>query len=282
MMPRCLPVFAVALAIPLVLPCLAAAHGTAKEPYGKEEAFLKDIGFDQKLGAEVPLDLAFHDETGEAVTLGSYFGTKPVILLLTYYNCTMLCPVLMDGLIRALRPVSLDMGKQYAMLAVSIDPRESPSIAAKRKELYIQRYDRKGAAEGWHFLTGKAEAIRQLTRAVGFRYVYDATRDEFAHAAGIVILTPHGKVSRYFYGMEFVPRDLRLGLVEAAGNTIGTPVDQVLLYCYHYDPLTGTYGIVIMNVLRLAGSATVLALAGFLLVMIRRERRAGMRPGEAR
>jgi protein SCO1/2 len=282
MMSRCGPAFAVTVALSLALPSLAAAHETPKEPYTREEAFLKDIGFDQKLGAEVPLDLAFRDETGKAVTLGSYFGTRPIILVLTYYNCTMLCPVLMDGLIRALRPVPLDMGKQYAVLAVSIDPRETPPIAAKRKELYIQRSDRGGAAEGWHFLTGKEAAIGKLAQAVGFRYVYDATRDEFAHAAGVVILTPGGKVSRYFYGVEFAPRDLRLGLVEAAGNTIGTSVDQVLLYCYHYDPLTGTYGIVIMNVLRLAGSATVLVLAGFLLLMVRRERRAAMRPGEAR
>jgi len=282
MMPRRAPALAVALAIALAFPAMAGAHAAGKEPYSREEAFLKDISFDQKLGTAVPLDLAFRDETGQAVTLGSYVGTKPIILLLTYYNCTMLCPVLMDGLVRALRPLSLDMGKQYAVLAVSINPRETPSIAAARKELYIQRYGRKGASDGWHFLTGKEGAIQQLTQAVGFRYVYDAKRDEYAHAAGILILTPQGKVSRYFYGMEFASRDLRLGLVEAAGNTIGTPVDQLLLYCYHYDPLTGRYGILIMNVLRLAGSATVLALVGFMLVMVRHDRRAAIQPGEAR
>jgi protein SCO1/2 len=282
MMPRRVSSFAIPLAILLALPALATAHGVEKEPYIKEEAFLKEVSFDQKLGAEVPLNLTFRDETGRAVTLGSYFGTRPVIMLLTYYNCTMLCPVLMDGLVRALRPLSFDMGKQYTVLTVSINPRETPSMGAARKDVYIQRYDRKGASDGWHFLTGKEEAIRQLTQAVGFRYVYDAKKDEYAHAAGIMILTPHGKVSRYYYGVEFVPRDLRLALVEAAANSIGTPVDQLLLYCYHYDPLTGKYGLIIMNVLRLAGTATVFALGGFVLVMLRRDHRADLRPREAR
>jgi protein SCO1/2 len=281
MMPRRILSFAVALAV-IALPTLAAAHGVEKEPYIKEEAFLKDVSFDQKLGAEIPLDLTFRDETGRAVTLGSYFGTKPVIMLLTYYNCTMLCPVLLDGLVRALRPLSFDMGKQYTALTVSINPRETPPMAAARKDVYIQRYGRKGAIDGWHFLTGREAAIQKLTQAVGFRYVYDAKKDEYAHAAGILILTPQGKVSRYYYGVEFIPRDLRLGLVEAAANSIGTPVDQLLLYCYHYDPLTGKYGLIIMNVLRLAGTATVLALGGFVLVMLRRDRRAGLRPREAR
>ena len=281
MMPRRILSFSLALAV-LALTALAAAHGTGKEPYSRDEAFLNDIGFDQKLGHEVPLDLTFRDEAGRAVTLGSYFSTKPVIMLLTYYNCTMLCPVLMDGLVRALRPLSFDMGKQYTVLSVSINPREAPTLAAARKELYLQRYDRKGASDGWHFLTGNEEAIQKLTQAVGFRYVYDAKQDEYAHAAGILILTPQGKVSRYYYGVEFVPRDLRLGLVEAAANSIGTPVDQLLLYCYHYDPLTGKYGLIIMNVLRLAGTATVFALGGFVLVMLRRDRRTDLRPREAR
>jgi len=281
MMPRRILSFSLALAV-LALTALAAAHGTGKEPYSRDEAFLNDIGFDQKLGHEVPLDLTFRDEAGRAVTLGSYFSTKPVIMLLTYYNCTMLCPVLMDGLVRALRPLSFDMGKQYTVLSVSINPREAPTLAAARKELYLQRYDRKGASDGWHFLTGNEEAIQKLTQAVGFRYVYDAKQDEYAHATGILILTRQGKVSRYYYGVEFVPRDLRLGLVEAAANSIGTPVDQLLLYCYHYDPLTGKYGLIIMNVLRLAGTATVFALGGFVLVMLRRDRRTDLRPREAR
>jgi len=202
-------------------------------------------------------------------------------MLITYYNCTMLCPLLLDGLVRSLRPITFDVGKEFGVLILSINPRETPAIAASRKELYVQRYGRPGAADGWHFLTGKEDAIRQLTQAVGFRYVYDKKQDECAHAAGILILTPEGKAARYLYGFEFSPRDLRLALVEAAENAIGSPVDQLLLYCYHYDPLTGKYGVVIMNVVRLAGSATVLALGGFLLVMFRRDRRAGRDAGEA-
>ncbi len=204
----------------------AVAH-TGTEPYVKDEAFLKGVGFDQRLGEQVPLALTFRDEGGRAVTIGSYFGTKPVIMLITYYNCTMLCPLLLDGLVRALRPISFDVGKEFAILTVSINPRETPGIAASRKDLYVQRYGRAGAAEGWHFLTGEQEAIRTLTAAVGFRYVYDAKKDEYAHATGLLLLTPQGKVSRYFYGVEFSPRDLRLGLIEAAASTIGSPVDQV-------------------------------------------------------
>ena len=272
---------AVAVGFRVLLAAPAIAH-TGNEPYSKDEAFLKEIGFDQKLGAQLPLDLTFADDTGKTVRLGEYFGQKPVVMLLTYYNCTMLCPLLLDGLVRALRPISFDIGKQFAVLTVSINPRETPAIAASRKELYIQRYGRPGAERGWHFLTGKADAIAALTRVVGFRYVYDKQKDEYAHAEGILLFTPEGKVSRYLYGVEFSPRDLRLGLVEAAANTIGSPVDQLLLYCYHYDPMTGKYGLIIMNVIRVAGFATVLILGSFMLVMFRRDRRDAVRPGEAR
>ena len=203
-------------------------------------------------------------------------------MLITYYNCTMLCPLLLDGLVRALRPLSFDIGKQFSVLTVSINPREGPVIASQRKQLYIQRYGRRGAEDGWHFLTGQEPSIRRLAQTVGFRYAYDTKKDEYAHAEGILLFTPEGRVSRYFYGVEFSPRDLRLGLVEAAANTIGSPVDQLLLYCYHYDPLTGKYGLIIMNVLRVAGFATVLMLGSFILIMFRRDRRAAIQPGEAR
>jgi protein SCO1/2 len=280
---RSLLLFAAAVAIGLTpaAPSNTLAH-TGKEPYTKGEAFLKEIGFDQKLGAQLPLDLTFTDETGQAVRLGDYFGQKPVIMLLTYYNCTMLCPLLLDGLVRSLRPVTFDIGKQFTVLTVSINPRETFSIAASRKDLYVQRYGRPGAETGWHFLTGKAEAIAALTQAVGFRYVYDETKDEYAHASGVVIFTPEGKAARYLYGIEFSPRDMRLALIEAGNNTIGNPVDQILLFCYHYDPLTGKYGVLIMNVIRLAGSATVLGLGAFMVVMFRRDRRRAAVPGEAR
>jgi len=245
-------------------------------------AIFKDVGFDQRLNEQVPLDLVFRDEGGRAVRLGDYFGGKPVILSLVYYSCTTLCPMILDGLVRSLTPVSFDIGKQFAVLTVSFDPRETPAQAAAKKAEYVRRYRRPGAADGWHFLTGEATAIRRLTQAVGFRYVYDAKTEQFAHAAGILMLTPQGKVTRYFYGFDFSPRDLRLGLIEAAANRIGTPIDQVLLYCYHYDPLTGRYGLIIMNVIRLAGLATVLGLGTFIVVMLRRERLANLETREAR
>jgi len=245
-------------------------------------AIFKDVGFDQRLNEQVPLDLVFRDEGGRAVRLGDYFGGKPVILSLVYYSCTTLCPMILDGLVRSLTPVSFDIGKQFAVLTVSFDPRETPAQAAAKKAEYVRRYRRPGAADGWHFLTGEATPIRQLTQAVGFRYVYDAKTQQFAHAAGILMLTPQGKVTRYFYGFDFSPRDLRLGLIEAAANKIGTPIDQVLLYCYHYDPLTGRYGLIIMNVIRLAGLATVLALGTFIVVMLHRERLANLKTREAR
>lgn len=262
-------------------PAPALAH-SGNEPYTKDEAFLKEIAFDQKLGAQLPLDLPFTDDAGKAVRLGDYFGQKPVLMLITYFNCTMLCPLLLDGLVRTLRPISFDIGKQFTVLTVSINPRETPTIAASRKELYVQRYGRPGAEQGWHFLTGKADAIAALTQSIGFRFVYDKKKDEFAHASGIVIFTPEGKAARYLYGIEFSPRDTRLALIEAASGTIGNPVDQLLLYCYHYDPLTGKYGVIIMNVLRLAGSATVVILGSFMVLMFRRDRRKAATGGEAR
>jgi protein SCO1/2 len=272
---------AVAVGLRLLTAVPALAH-TGNEPYTKDEAFLKEIAFDQKLGAQLPLDLPFTDETGKAVRLGEYFGQKPVLMLITYFNCTMLCPLLLDGLVRALRPISFDIGQQFTVLTVSINPRETPAIAASRKELYVQRYGRPGADRGWHFLTGTADAIAALTQPIGFRFVYDKKKDEYAHASGIVIFTPEGKAARYLYGVEYSPRDMRLALIEAASGTIGNPVDQVMLYCFHYDPLTGKYGVVIMNVLRLAGSATVAVLGTFMFVMFRRDRRKAAPTGEAR
>jgi protein SCO1 len=262
---------------PLALlgPVVAQAHETLP-------AIVKEVGFDQRLNEQVPLDLVFRDEAGRAVRLGEYIGGQPVILSLVYYNCTTLCPMILDGMVRSLTPVAFDIGKEFTILTVSFDSRDTPAQAAAKKVEYVRRYRRAGAADGWHFLTGEEAAIRQLTKAVGFRYLYDEKTDQFAHAAGILMLTPQGKVSRYFYGFDFSPRDLRLGLIEAAANKIGTPIDQVLLYCYHYDPLTGKYGLIVMNVLRLAGLATILALAGFILVMLRRERHANLTTGEVR
>jgi protein SCO1/2 len=234
---------------------------------------LREVGIDQKLSAPLPLDLSFQDETGQTMQLRQYFGKKPVVLAFVYYECPMLCTQVLNGLVESLRTLSFDVGKQFEVITVSFDPGETPKLAAEKKANYLRQYERSGAASGWHFLTGDSAAIRQLTSAVGFRYKYDAITDQFAHASGIMVITPEGKITRYFYGIEYPARDLRLALVEASENKIGSPVDQLLLYCFHYDPLTGKYGLVIMNVLRVAGIATVMALGMFMIVMFRRDRK---------
>lgn len=234
---------------------------------------LREVGIDQKLGTPLPLDLVFRDDTGQTIQLQQYFDQKPVILAFVYYECPMLCTQVLNGLVESLRTLSFDVGKQFDVITVSFDPGETPKLAAGKKANYLKQYERSGAAAGWHFLTGDSAAIRQLTGAAGFRYQYDASTDQFAHASGIMVITPQGKIARYFYGIEYPARDLRLALIEASENKIGSPVDQLLLYCFHYDPLTGKYGLVIMNVLRVAGIATVLALGTFMLVMFRRDRR---------
>lgn len=247
----------------------ARAHHTAQHA----PDVLRDIGFDQRLNEQIALDLVFRDETGKPVQLGSFFGERPVILALVYYECPRLCTLVLNGLLRSLRALSFDAGDQFHVVTVSFDPTETSEIAAAKKAGYIQRYGRPGAGGGWHFLTGDESSIEQLTRAVGFRYAYDAEKNEYAHATGILVLTPQGKIARYFYGLEYSARDLRLGLVEASANKIGSPVDRVLLYCYHYDPTTGKYGLIIMNVLRLAGVTTVLVLGSFIFMMSRGDRR---------
>jgi protein SCO1/2 len=237
-----------------------------------QDAILRDIGIDQHLDEQVPLDLTFRDEAGQPVTLGQYFGSKPVILALVYYECPMLCTLTLNGLVSALRAVSFDVGNQFNVVTVSFNPAETASLAAAKKQTYLTSYGRSSADAGWHFLTGDAANIKRLVDAVGFRYRYLPERKQFAHAAGITLLTPRGKIARYFFGVEYAPRDLRLGLVEAAQEHIGSPVDQLLLYCFHYDPVTGKYGAVVMNIVRLGGALTVLVLGAALLVMWRRDR----------
>jgi protein SCO1/2 len=234
---------------------------------------LREIGIDQKLNARLPLELAFRDESGQLVPLQQYFGAKPVILAFVYYECPMLCTQVLNGLLESLKTLSFDAGKQFNVITVSFDPGETSALAAAKKNIYLKQYGRAGAEQGWHFLTGDTASIRQLTQAAGFRYKYDPVTDQFAHASGIMVITPAGKMARYFFGIEYAGRDLRLALVEASENKIGSLVDQVLLYCFHYDPSIGKYGLVIMNVLRLAGIATVVALATFMIVMFRRDRR---------
>ena len=253
-------------ALILALAHLARAHDNTRP------AALREVAFDQKLAEQVPLDLSFRDERGNEVRLSDYFGRKPVIVNFVYYKCRDLCPLLLDGLVRSLRALSFDIGNQFAVLTVSFDPHDSATLADAKNKEFLARYARPGAADGWHFLTGTEDSIEKLTRAVGFHYNYDAQTGEFAHATGIVLLTPAGKVSRYYYGIDFSPRDLRLGLIEAAEARIGTPIDQLLLFCFHYDPVTGKYGLLITNVIRLAGGLTVLLVAGFVIAMLRRER----------
>ena len=250
-------------------PFAVRAHHTARH----EIPGAQNVGLEQRLQAFVPLDLVFRDETGRPVALREYFGTKPVILTLAYYDCPHLCTLVLNGLLRTLRALSLTAGEQFTVLTVSIDPADTPAQAAAKKAQYLRGYGRDSAADGWHFLTGEPEAIQRLTQAVGFRYTYDADKDQFFHASGIMVLTPQGRVARYFYGIEFPPRDLRLGLIEASQNTIGSPIDQLMLMCYHYDPMTGQYNFIILPSIRLAGLLTVGCLAAFMGVMIRRDRR---------
>jgi protein SCO1 len=251
-------------------PAVAADSRAAGLP-----APLKEVGFDQRLGERVPLDLAFRDADGEAVRLADYFrGGKPVLLSLVYYECPMLCDLTLSGLAQSLKPLELTAGRDFELVTVSFDPGEGPTEAAEARSRYVPRYGRTEAWEGWHFLTGEPAQIAALAEAVGFRYQYDADRDEYAHAAGLVMLTPDGEVSRYFFGTDHPSKDLRLGLVETADEKIGSPIDQILLYCYHYDPALGRYSAATMNLLRAGGALTVLLLGGFVVVMLRRERRA--------
>ena len=255
-----------ALSAIVLLPSAGVAQVTSKQ-------LVQDVGIDQKLNAQVPLDLQFKDEKGNAVRLGELIKDKPVILNLVYYRCPMLCTQVLNGTLRSCQALKFQLGDEYEIVSVSIDPSDTPEMAAAKKKTYVNSYRRPGAEEGWHFLTGDAESIEKLATTVGYRYHYDQKSNQYAHASGIMILTPEGRVSRYLYGIEYHPSDLRLALVESSENKIGTPVDAFLLLCFHYDPATGTYGLIIHNVLRMLGIVTILLIGGFLFVMFRQERR---------
>jgi protein SCO1/2 len=244
---------------------------TGRSADSQVPAVLRKVGFDQRLNEQVPLDLTFTDETGQTMKLGDYFGKRPVILVLAYYRCPMLCTLVLNGLVQGMRDMPFSVGHEFNVVTVSFDPRETAAMAAAKKKTYIASYGRPGAAEAWHFLTGKPEAIEKLTNAVGFRYVYDPQQDQFIHTSGIMVLTPQGKLSRYFYGIQFPGRDLRLGLVEASAGKIGSPTDQVLLYCFHYDPATGKYTTSILNYVRAGGALTVIALVGMVWFLLRKD-----------
>jgi protein SCO1/2 len=272
------------LALGLVLlatPAVVQAQlGPAPPPPGSgDPVILREIGFDQKLGGAVPLDAVFRDEAGEEVRLGDYFRDRPVVLSLVYYDCPMLCTLSLNGLARALKVLSFVPGQEFEVLTVSFDPGETPALAAAKKKAYMTQYDRKEGAQGWHFLTGDASAIESLTQAVGFRYVWDENTQQFAHPAGIVIVTPEGVISHYLFGVEYSPKDMRLALVDSGGGRIGNPIDQVLLYCFQYDPSRGRYSASILNVVRVGGLLTVGLLVAFILSMTLRPRVQAPPPG---
>lgn len=239
-----------------------------------QSSVLREIGFDQKLGEAIPLDAVFKDEAGRSVRLGDYFGKRPVVLNLVYYDCPMLCTVSLNGLASALDVLSFLPGREFELVTISFDPKETPELAAAKKKGYLARYKRPGAETGWHFLTGDREPIGRITRAVGFRYTWDDETQQYAHPAGLLVLTPEGRISHYLFGIEYAPKDLRLALVDAGRGRIGNALDQVLLYCYQYNPHTGRYSASILNIVRLGGVLTVLVLGGFILAMLRRERGA--------
>lgn len=239
---------------------------------------LEFVGIEQHLNAEVPGDLVFRDELGNPVKLGDYFGKgRPVILNLGYYQCPMLCGEVLQGLVGSMKALTFELGKDFDVVTLSFDPRETTDMAAEKKRDIMKRYGRPGAGNGWHFLTGQPDQINALTKAVGFQYQFDPKSGQYAHATAIIVLTPDRHIAEYLYGVEFPPRDLRLGLVQAGQGKIGNVTDSVLLYCYHYDPRTGKYGAIVSNVLKLAALATMLILGSFMFVMFRAERSAAHR-----
>jgi protein SCO1/2 len=266
------------LALTLLVSLFAAHSAQAQlddkgpvQTAGVRPALLRDVGLDQRLGDSIPLDLTFRDEHGRPVALRQFFGQKPVILTLVYYQCPMLCTEVLNGLLRSSKELPLEIGRDFSIVTVSIDPNERSVLAEVKHELYSGLYGRPGGPQGWHFLTGEGAQIKALAQAVGFHYAYDSASGQFAHPSGIMVLTPEGKLARYFYGISYPSRDLRLGLVEASQEKIGSPIDQILLYCYHYDPATGRYGLLISRVIQAAGALTVLSLALVIAILFRRE-----------
>ncbi len=232
---------------------------------------LQNVGIQQNLNQQIPPDLTFTDDLGRQVKLGDYFGQKPLILNFVYYGCPMLCGEELSGLESTLRVLKFDIGKEFEVITISFDPKNTPEIAAKKKEQFLRRYNRPGAEQGWHFLVGQPDAIAAVTKAAGFQYEYDPKTEQFAHSTAIMVLTPQGKIAQYYYGIEYPPKDVRLALVEASQNRIGNVVDQVLLYCYHYDPTQGKYSATILRILQLMAVATMAALGALFYVLIRRD-----------
>ena len=275
-------VAAIAAAIVILIVAPATAQMTGAPTAGYRSApgvpsmtmptALREIGFDQNIDQKLPLDATFRDETGKTVTLGSFYGQRPVLLAFIYYECPMLCTQVLNAMTATISMMSLDAGKDFELVLVGIDPRETPAQAAAKKREYLRRYKRPGAEAGWHFLTGDEPEIKRVAKAAGFRYAWDEQTQQYAHPTGIIVTTPDGRLARYLFGIEYGPRDLNLSLVEASQGKVGSFADQLLLFCYHYDPMTGKYGIYVMRTLRVAGVATVLLIGTFIVVMVRREK----------
>ncbi|HEX3377807.1 MAG TPA: SCO family protein [Candidatus Acidoferrales bacterium] len=263
---------------------LLALSGLATFPAAAQQsttpAILQKVGIQQNLNAQIPPDLEFRDESGKTVRIGDYFGKRPIVLSLVYFDCPALCTEVLNGQLRTMNAISLNLGSDFEAVTVSFEPKDTPSLAKAKRDVYIGQYGRPGAADHWHFLTGEQKSIDALTNVAGFQYAYDPEIKQYAHAAAIMVLTPEGRIDRYFYGVIYPARDFRLGLVEASQGKIGSITDHALLYCYQYDPMTGKYGVVIINVLRIAGGLTVLVLGLFMTIMFLRERKrpAGIPP----
>lgn len=257
----------------LLLAFVGIATFSARAQQITTPGILNKVGITQNLNAQIPPDLVFRDEMGKSVRIGDFFGKKPIVLSLVYFDCPALCTEVLNGELRTMKAISLDLGKDFEAVTVSFEPKDTPALARAKRDVYAGQYGRQDAADHWHFLTGDQQSIDALTNVAGFRYAYDASIRQYAHAAAILVLTPDGRIDRYFYGVQYPARDVRLGLVEASEGKIGTLTDQALLYCYQYDPMTGKYGVVVMNVLRAAGGLTVLVLGIFLTLMFLRERK---------
>jgi protein SCO1/2 len=233
---------------------------------------LLEIGFDQKINEQLPLDATFRDETGQEIALSSLYGKRPVVLGFVYYECPMLCTQVLNAITATVSTLQFNAGQDFDLVLISFDPRETPKQAAAKKAEYVARYKRPGTESGWHFLTGDEAQIKRVTQAAGYRYTWDEETQQFAHPTGIIVTTPEGRNARYLFGIEYGPRDLKFAIVEASQGRVGSVVDNLLLYCYHYDPMTGRYGVYIMRTLRIAGVATILSIGTFIVVMVRREK----------
>jgi protein SCO1/2 len=262
--------------------CFAAACAVSVPSRAQQTsampAILNKVAISQNLNTQVSPDLTFRDENGKSVRLGDFYGKKPILLSLVYFDCPALCTEVLNGELRTMRAMSLDLGKDFDAVTVSFEPKDAPALAKAKRDVYAGQYSRPGAVDNWHFLTGDQQSIDALTRAVGFQYSYDSASRQYAHAAAIMVLTPDGHIARYFYGVQYPARDLRLGLVEASQGKIGTVTDHALLFCYQYDPTTGKYGLIVMNVIRASGALTILVLGIFMFVMFRRDRRLHVAP----